>query len=251
LKKKGKREMRTIEQIGNDIKSTNNILKRELEAVPYGQRPAFQIAFIQATERLPKLLDEMKKVVIPHRLLGLFASGDNDTIKNVSKFLINNEGLVIDAAQMYRTIADLVEPSYDKTRNFTTTQYGLMIQGITNIGIELGYAEIEPPKFVEKFCPKPTDTLEHIRTALRNCHVGDQANVQLLTKQIVDGIVKNEIDSPQIPVMVIGTASVEERNVVATLFSHSNDYVFPSNFEPTVPKLVSLFKNKSLDQDLV
>jgi hypothetical protein len=249
--------MRTIKEISEEIETTNELLKREVDAVPYGVRPALRGQIIQASERLPKLLDEMKAVIIPSKLIGLFATGDKTSIDKTAEFLTHtdeegksNGGVVLDAAQMYRTITDLVEPSYSRDRVFCTTQFSLLIQGITEIGNNLGYQEIEAPKHKETTCPDTAATLAHIRNTLRGCHVGDQANIDLLTKNAIDAIVRDKIDSKQIPVIVIGVASVEERNAIATLFSRSVDFVFPTKFEPTAAKIVAMFKaQKQVDPE--
>jgi hypothetical protein len=44
--------------------------------------------------------------------------------------------------------------------------------------------------------------------------------------------------------MVVGVGSVDERNAIATLFNKSVDFTFPVNFNPTVAKIVSLFKEQ-------
>jgi hypothetical protein len=242
--------MRTIKEISNDIEAANDLLTKEVDALPYGVRPALRAQMIQASEKLPQLLDEMKSVVVPSKLVGLFASGDKTSIDKVAEFLTANDGVVIDAAQVYRTITDLVEPSYSRDRIFCTTQYSLLVQGITKIAGDLGYLEIESPKFKETICPDTASTLAHIKNCLRECRVGDQANVDILTKTVIDAIVKNEIDSKQIPVMVIGVTSTEERNAIAVLFSRAVDYVFPTKFEPSAQKIVALFKvQKQVDVD--
>ena len=243
---------RTIKEISEDIETTNELLKREVDAVPYGVRPALRAQIIQASERLPKLLEEMKAVIVPSKVVGLFATGDKTSIDKTVEFLTQNGGIVLDAAQIYREITDLVEGSYSKDRTFCTTQFSLLVQGITEVGNDLGYLEIEAPKYKETICPDTAATLAHIRNTLRECHVGDQANVDLLTKGLIDAIVRDKIDSKQIPVIVIGVASVEERNTIATLFSRSVDFAFPLKFEPTAAKIVALFKaQKQIDTDEV
>jgi hypothetical protein len=175
-------------------------------------------------------------------MIGLFVSGDATAISKVSALLVKNEGLVLDAGQMYREIADLVEPSFSNDRVFTTTQYSLFVQGVRKIGENLGYLQIEAPKYRETTCPTSASTIAHIRSMLKECKVGDPANLELLTNSAVDAIIRNKIDSKQIPVMVIGCASTEERNVIATMFARSADFELPAGFEPTVQKIVSMFK---------
>ena len=244
--------MRTIDQISAEITDTAVIASQEIEKVALGQRPAVQMSMIQASERLPKLLEEMEELAIPSRLVGLFADGDKTSIDKAAKIVTKEGGVVLDAAQLYRSVVDLVEPSYSKDRNFCTTQYSLVIQKISQIATDLGYLEIQPPKFKEAICPDTASTLQHVKNCLRECGVGDQATKDLLTKSIVDAIVRNKISSSQIPVMVIGANSVQERNAISVLFSRSVNYTFLPEFVPTVAKVAALFKEqkqKNLEEE--
>jgi hypothetical protein len=235
---------RTLAEVSKDVEAATKVVSQEIEAVHYSQKPAVQMAMIQASERLPQLLEEMKSIVIPSKLVGLFASGDKTSIDKTAELLTDNEGIVLDAAQLYRSVTDLVEPSYSRDRTFCSTQFHLMIQKITSIAIDLGYLEIEAPKHRETICPDTAATLAHVRNLLRECRVGDQANIDLLTKTVLDAIVREQIVAQQIPVMVVGVGSVDERNAIATLFNKSVDFTFPVNFNPTVAKIVSLFKEQ-------
>ena len=240
---------RTIAEVSKDIADTNAIFSQEIEAAPRGQRAAVQMAIIQASERLPKLLDEMKEVIIPGKLIGLFATGDETSLVKVAEFLKENDGIVLDASELYRSITDVIEPSYSKERVFCTTQYGLMINKLSDIGHSLGYREIESPKYNERICPDAACTTAHVKLCLRECKVGDQANVDLLTKQAIDVIVRNKIDAKQIPVMVTGVTLADEKNTIATIFSRTIDYNFPKDFTPTVKNITALFKQQK-QQDL-
>lgn len=235
---------RTTKDIIKEIQNANKILHTDIESIPFGHRPGFKGSMIQASESLPKLLEEIEKIVFPGSLVGLFAFGDEESIGRVGIVLNKTEGIVLDAQKFYQTIADLVEPSYGTDRLFCTTQYGLMIQQLKEIATDLGYLEIVPPPFIEKVCPKPQDTLLHVRNCLRDCNVGDQANVDLLKKEIVDKIVKEEIESKQIPVMVTNTLCADEQNHIAILFNKSNEYTFKPDFEPTIKNIISIFKGQ-------
>jgi hypothetical protein len=241
--------MRTLQEISKDLAEATASATMELDAVPYKNRAAAQTVIIQATEKLPKLLEEIKEVVVPNRLVGLFATGDTESTVRTALFLESNGGVVVDASKIYDDIADLIEPSYSKERIFCTTQYSLLIQGVRALASELGYLEVESPPFKETICKTREDTINHVRTTLRECGVGDMANRDMLSKQIIDTIVRDSVDSKQIPVLIVETSSVEERNAIAALFARSVDYKFAPGFVPTAAKVVSLFKATKQETD--
>lgn len=236
---------RTLPEISKDIENANALLKTELPAIPFGQRPAMHTAMINAGASLPLLLEELKNEVIPSRLVGLFATGDLTAINETIEFLTKSDGISLDANEMYRSIVDLVEPSYGPDRTFSTTQYSLMIRKVSDIGINLGYLEINPPKYSECICPDTLSTMMHVKKMLRSCKVGDQANIDLLTNKVVDVIVTNKISSKFIPVIITGVTSQEEKNAIATLFCQTTDHNFKKDFKPTQKTIQQLFKQQA------
>jgi hypothetical protein len=237
--------MRTIKDIIDELRNTKAIIDHEIETIPFTQRQAWQTAVITARAKLPALTQEIKSLVIPKMLVAVFADGDVGSIKTVGSFLKENEGLVIDAERMYRSVVERVEPSYSTDRTFCSTQYHLMVQRVVEIAVELGYLEIQPPEFKDQICPTEADTLNYVRELLRNCGVGDQANTDFLGKEIVDTIVAESIDAKQIPVLVTGTSCNQERNRIATLFNTSHAYTFQSDFEPNVRNVTQIFKGQT------
>ena len=237
--------MRTVKEVIKEIAVLRETASMSVENVPWGQRPAFQMSVIQANQKIPELLKELKGICIPGRLIGLFAYGDKEAIEETGAFLIDNEGIVLDAEAVYRSVADLVEPSYGPERVFDVApQMALLVQKISEIGINLGYWQIEAPKFQEAICKDYAATLSHVRNILRECGVGDQANIDILTNEVIDAIVKGVIDSKQIPVLVKGVSSIQEQNAIATMFNKTTTHTFKSNFEPTEKSIVAMFKKE-------
>ena len=227
--------MKTTKEIIENIKKVNKTLHTDIDSVPYGQRPALQGSIIRASEKLPKLLEEIENIIFPNLLVGLFADGDKDSIDQVTTVLNKTEGIVLDAEKLYQTIVNLVEPSYGSDRKFCTTQYGLMVQELTAIATDLGYLEIVSPPFIEKVCKTRQDTANHVRECLSVNNVGNQLNVDLLKKEIVDKIVKEEIQSPQIPVMAINVSN--------------HQYTFKPNFYPTIKNIIAIFKGQNPEEE--
>lgn len=239
--------MRSTKDIIAELENTKAILDKEIETIPFSQRQAWSCAVVTARDKLPKLVEEIRNQIIPKTLVAVFASGDKQSIDKVSTFLIENEGLALDAEKLYRSVVDCVEPSYSSDRSFCSTQYHLMVHRLTEVGYELGYKEIQPPQFPkDKICKTESDTLIYVRELLRECGVGDQANVDLLAKEIVDTIIARRIDAKQIPVLITGVSCTQERNRIATLFNSSHDYNFQPNFDPTVRNVTAIFKGQTI-----
>jgi hypothetical protein len=240
--------IRSTQEIIKEIQNTNAILHQEIESIPYAQRPAVQISMTRAAEKLPVLLDEIKSIVIPYRLVGLFAGGATTAIEEVAALLNKNEGLVLDANKLYNDITNTAEASYGCDREFSTTQYNLIVQGISNIAIDLGYLEIIPPKFVNKMCRTWLDTFNLVKDTIREFGVGDQLNVDLFKKQIIDWIVRCQIEAKQIPVLVTGVSEQAEKNQIATLFCRTIDYTFETTFVVNAKNITALFSKKQVDK---
>lgn len=241
--------IRNIQEIVKEIKNTNAILNQDIENIPYAQRPAVEIAITRAREKLPKLLEEIKQLVIPYRLVGLFATGNENSINEVGQFLAKNEGLVLDANKLYNDITALVEPSYGTEREFCTTQYHLMVQAVSSLAVDFGYLEVEPPKFINQMCPTKDDTLKLIKEVVRDCGAGDQINVDLIKKTIIDWVVRCNIEAKQIPVLIVGVTNPVEKNKIATLFCRTIDYNFEANFTVNAKTITALFSKKPINVD--
>jgi len=237
--------MRTNKDIIEELRNTKAIVDTEIETIPFSQRQAWRAAVVAAQAKIPDLVKELKDRVIPKTLVAVFADGDQESIRKVSAFLASNEGLALSAQKMYESVVDRVEPSYATDRLFCSTQYHLMVQRLVEIATDLGYLEIQPPRLADKICPTVNDTLNYVRELLRECGVGDQANVDLLSKEIMDTVVAQGIDAKQIPVLVTGVSCVQERNQIATLFNTSFDYTFQPGFEPNVRNVTQIFKGQT------
>lgn len=236
--------MRQITEITQEITEAKKLIATDMDDVPYQYRASVRTQKVQAEHKLPYLLAEIKQVTVPTRLVGLFASGNANSVEKVADFLKANQGVVVDATKMYREITDTVEKSYGRDREFGSCQYSLVVQEISQIGIFLGYQEISSPKFLATLCPDTAATFNYIKKILREANIGDQANKDLLTLDILDAIVKGNIDSKQVPVMVLGVTSTEERNQISTIFSRIVEYNFASGFTPTVKNISNLFKSQ-------
>jgi hypothetical protein len=236
-------------EIFTEIDQHTENLKLSRDQIPYNNRPGFDIGQQTSRDTLLTLRSLIKSTYIPNKLVGLFPYGDFNAINSLCGFLISHEGIVLNADDIYSQITDSIEPSYGRDRVFSGPQFNLLIQTISKIGIELGYQQIEYPKYYEKACLTRQDTVKHVKTILRDSNIGDQLNYDLMMNKLVDTITAYKIDSKQIPVLVINTSSVQERNNLSRLFIKSSDYKLTPTFTINQKNVIALFKDQKQDEE--
>jgi hypothetical protein len=233
---------RELKEIFKDIKETEKLACVKMEDVPYKSRGGMGIAIRSACEKLPVLLEELKTTAIPSRLSAVFASGDEATVSKVADFMRKNGGIVLDGNELYRKLVNAIEPTYDKTRVFSTTQHSLMLQGIRDIAQGLDFDDLPAPTYKETICKNSKETLEHVRKVIRSS-ISDSFSKKYLVKDLVELLLKSGIDAPRIPILVVDVQSQDEKANLSTLFSTNIDYKFTPDFIITSKSLSKIYKN--------
>jgi hypothetical protein len=233
---------RELKDIIKDIRETEKLACTKEADVPYKNRPGMGIAIRTACERLPTLIEELKATAIPSRLSAVYATGDAAVIAEAAAFLEKNGGIVINANEIYNKICADIEPTYDRSRSFNTTQHNIMLRGIREIAQALEYDNLPAPPYKETLCKNDLETLAHIRKVIRSS-IGDEFSKKYLTKALVNAILKLGVDVPRIPILVLDVQSPEEKVNLNTLFTTNIDYKFPPNFIITSKTLSKIYKN--------
>ena len=232
--------MRSIQEVFQDIKETKKTANIDIENVSYNVRPGFMANIVQAKTKLPDLLKELKDIVVPNRLVGLFAKGETE---GVAKFFVENGSLVADANEMYKFITNSVEETIIGQRLFSDTQYSRLVSELRFICIDQGYKEIPPPKQTEEKVPAYKDTLAVVKRLVRDC-VGDALAIKRMVDSILDTVLTNKMDAKQIAVLVTGIASSEEHAAISALFSRSVDYTFNKGYVPNKANIQKILKQE-------
>jgi hypothetical protein len=232
---------RELKEIIKEIKETEKTAIIRLDEVPYKNRGGMGIAIRTACERLPVLLDELAKAVIPSRLTAVYATGDEAIVTKVADFMRKNGGIVLDGNELYRNICKDIEPTYDNMHTFSTTQHGIMLNGIREIARSLDYAELPAPTYKETICKTPQDTINHVRSLIRGS-MGDTLSKKYLVKSLTDLVLKTATDVPRIPILVVDVPTPEEKANLSTLFTTNTDYKFSPDFIITSKTLSKIFK---------
>ena len=234
--------MRELKTIYKDIRDTEKLSLTKDTDIPYKSRPGMMMAVRAACERLPVLLEELQKTVIPNRLSAVYASGDETTISRVAEFIKKQGGIVLDANEIYRKIASNIELTYGNNRTFSTHQHQIMGQGIREIALNLDYRELPSPPYRETICPDMKATISHVRSSIRGS-IGDDFSKKYLVKALNEAILKSELDIPLIPILVVDVQSAEEKANLSPLFTTNTDFEFTPSFIISGKSLSQIFKN--------
>ena len=232
--------MRSIQEIFQDIKETKKTANLDIETISYNVRPGFMANIVQAKAKLPDLLKELKGVVVPSRLVGLFAKGDTES---VAKFFVENGSLVVDANDMYKFITNSVEETIIGQRLFSDSQYSRLVSELRFICIDQGYKEIPPPAQTEEKVPTYKDTLAVVKRLVRDS-VGDGPALKQMVDKLLDTILTNKMDAKQIAVLVTGITSSEEHAAISALFNRSVDYTFSKGYVPNKVNIQKILKQE-------
>jgi hypothetical protein len=242
--------MRELKVIYKDIRDTEKLAATKECDVPYKSRPGMMMAVRAACERLPVLLEELQKTVIPNRLAAVYASGDETVISRVAEFIKKNGGIVLDANEIYRKIGSSVELTYGSNRTFSTHQHQIMNQGIREIALNLDYRELPCPPYRETICPDMKSTISYIRSCIRGS-IGDSFSKKFLVKSLNEAILKSEIDIPRIPILVVDVQSAEEKANLSPLFTTNTDFDFTPSFTISSKTLSQIFKGSQTGNNAI
>jgi hypothetical protein len=236
--------MRELKEIIKDLeraKKTSNIC---LEDIPWKNRGGIQIAMRTATDQMPELIKELTNTLIPSKLIAVYASGSAAIINQVVEFMNTNGGIIVDVNDMYRRIVDRVEQTYSHGRVFTTTQHSAIIQVLRQIGTELELPFLDCPKYVETICPNTASTLYHVRQIIRDTF-GDTLNKQYIIYQLIQNVLQQGFEGNRVPILVLNALTVEEKQLLNTLFTVNCSFEFPPDFIVDQKNISKIFKKTS------
>lgn len=230
---------RKIEDVIAELAQAHQDSVINLEDVPYDVRPGRAMAKQRAEEAAPLLEAELVSKTVPSRLVGVYASGDAAKITEAAAFLVENGGIVVDASKFYNEIAEYIEPSYGD-RVFRTTQYLRLTSALRSAVADIGLDKKTEPVYAETICETQAQTVDHVRNLIRNVS-GDEINLALLKKAIIDAVVERELTAKRIPALVLNATTPEQAGL-SPLFSKTLEFNFKFDFEVTKDTVIKIFK---------
>lgn len=229
---------RKIEKIIADVQAAKKVINSQ-EDVPYAIRAGRLIQLDAAKEQLPILMKELSKATIPKRLVACFAEGD-DIASETAFDIIQNNGISLDANDLYVNIVLDIEPSYGLDRVFRVTQYGLMIQAIKALYREAEITGYALPEYSETICVDFASTLQHVKSCMLSSG-GMDLVLNRLKQDILSEVLAYELLENKVPVLVLN-AGEAEKPVLSQLFSRAFTHSFSPDDVVTEESIVKIFK---------
>lgn len=213
---------RTPEAILNDIHTYEQIATKDLDVLPLRLRPSHEIAAREATERLPVLRDEYRQRILANSL-GLFttggAPGDAEKFAEVAA----KEGpLSVDANELYRTLAEKIEPAMGHTREFVLGHLLMLHQEMLRLRLEAGYSPALdlPTLAAVETAPNVAALADYIRKLVVQAG-GQTLNGLYVASKMIGSAIDKRFAGKTFAVVVINS-SEEDRAHLAPVFSRTN-----------------------------
>ncbi len=210
---------RSLEEIMKDIRATEARAATDVNLIPRATRAAFEIAVRQANERLVELRAEYRARVFSN-IAAFFVTGERQA-EFVATAEKNHGTIPFDATKLYRMIADRVEPSMGRNREFTINQWGLFVAAIRDVAVASGLTGSLPsPKLsgnsVVKL-PTSQDLVAFLRNLIRTA-MGDSLFIAYAGNEISTAALAAGLTEQPVTVAVIN-AGIDESRALAPSFS--------------------------------
>ncbi len=235
-----KPERNEIGKLLDEIIAAKKLINTSWDDVPFNVREGWGIGRRNAEEAVQTLTKKIQKLSIPKRLIGLYATGDLKALTAMRKLMGKEGGLVINANKIYLDIAKDLEPTYGTDRLFKINTFMQLVTLYRNLAEDFDIINCPPLNYYETNCPKFNDTVEYVKKQIKDV-LGNELTIKVLTKDLVDGIIKDELDERYIPVMVIET-NAEDKRFLTRFFTKTIDLFLTDPEEVTKENVTKYIK---------
>lgn len=229
-----------ISELFEQIEEARKILETPWDLVPFKVRDGWGMRSTTAREDIGKLIKQIKERSIPSRLIGIFASGSNEGLRALHNLIEMGDGLVINANRVYITLTNDLEPSFGGDRIFKPSTFMQFVSLYRNLCEDNSLINCPALFYKETLCPTSVDTLNYIKKMVRDS-IKDDLTIKVLTKELVDGIIREELDGKYIPVMIT-EASKEDKKMLSKLFIKTIDMLVYKPEDATQENVTRLVK---------
>lgn len=199
------------------ITAAKKLIDTPWDEVPFNVREGWGIGRRNAEETVLNSTKQIQKLSIPTRLVGLYVTGTLEALSAMRELMEKEGGLVINANKIYLDIAKDLEPTYGTDRLFKINTFMQLVTLYRNLAEDFGTINCPPLSYYETNCPTFKDTVRYVKKQIKDA-LGDELTIKVLTKDLVDGIIKDELDERYIPIMVT-EASIEDRKFLDKFFT--------------------------------
>lgn len=188
----------------------SEVANRDMESIPYQNRPSFEIAAAAARTKLNILDEKILKLLVPDNVCALFLEGDTSGFKKLETV---EGGVLFKADKLYTDIVESIEFAIDDRRRFTVDnwlRYLDLFERAHREAFPTGDELFSAPDYQDAHVPTTKSLVNLVRTMSRTT-VGDQVMVARLKQTIVQQVVSNKLTT--LPVVVIVTGATKEEQV--------------------------------------
>lgn len=218
--------MQDLKSLVKKIQDARLVANRDLTDVPGKNLPGLIMSVNAAKLELEALTGQYAKALLAHSR-AVFVTGDPvRAAAFVALPVREGEALVLDPSDMYRRIANELEPMIANSthRGLTQNHVVQMIEVLRDIGLELELTDMPMPKIPEyPLLPDYDSVLAFTRQTIRNS-MGDDLNIIYMTKELANQGIKRLYSRPVTNVMVTN-ATPEEELGLTPLFPHGVSHV--------------------------
>jgi hypothetical protein len=197
------------------IQDTRQVANRDLSEIPEKNRPGLEMAANAAKLELDTLTNQYAQALLASSR-AVFVTGDPvRAAAFVALPAKEGESLTLDPSNMYRRIADELEPMIANSTHRCLTQQHIvqMVATLREIGLELELTDMPMPKIPEyPILPNYDSVLAFARDTIRNT-MGDDLSVLYMTKDLAKQGIKQLYCRPVTNVMVINATPEEEKGL--------------------------------------
>ena len=212
---------------------------------PIHIRSGIEGQVVTAKRRLPELRKEIQEATFPERVVAIFATCDvpgSKPLVDTEVFLSQNGGIVLNADDVYREIADLVEPSYSSQRLYNTAQHNLTVQAMKIILERVGGLDImDVPRYKEAICKTYEDTVGHIRSIMETVP-DNEIQLRHIRDEITFCVIEEGLAGKTVPVLIYNFTEAEVP-ALSKLFKKLIRHTFEADFEPSHDAIVKILKS--------
>jgi hypothetical protein len=210
---------RTLEEILKDYSQADKLSKQNPEAFPLNGRPGIEMRIRQSKDKLPKLrLEYLTKIL--KSSYGFFLEGLDDAKKVAfAKIAVDNGAVTVDADAIYQKIADVVQPTMGRTREFSVTQVSLMDHTLKEVVEKTGYDGTLNRTVIGdmRVCKDRPRLVAYIRDLVARSNGSTPATVAAQS-EIVSQALAREFSGKRL-VVVVTNASAGNRAAIGGLFT--------------------------------
>jgi hypothetical protein len=229
-----------LKPILTKLKEAKRVVNVAREDVPFALKEGWGIKRREALDTIGTLTKQLKQLVIPGHLVGIYVTGTEDVLGALSTLVINYDGLQINADKLYLDVAEELKPTFGSDHMVKLDTFMKLTQLYYESGRAFEIQELSPLHYSEVECPKNKDLVDYVKTQIRGA-VGDELAIRVLTRALLDGILNRELSGRYIPVMIT-QASDADKNALSKLFIKTIDLDLKTIEDATKENLMKTVK---------